>query len=98
MLAEVLDRLKWHGIHGVRTGQFLCVQHIAVGRIFRARAGPERSLHACAAVVERPEAWRAEETLELLVDQARISDGRFALEGLEPLLPGGITRGLDLVF
>src|SRR6266702_191611 len=98
MLAEVLDRLEWHGIHRVRTDQFLGVQHIAVGRIFRTGAGTQRSLHACATAPERLEARRAEEALELLVDQARIGNGRFALEGLEPRLLDGIMRGLGLVF
>src|SRR5579875_3983817 len=96
VIAEVLDGLQRHCVHGIRADQFLGIEHVAVCRVLGAGAGPERALHSCAGVLERFEARRAEDAFELLVDQAGVGDGRFPLQGFELLLLGGIAAGLDL--
>ncbi len=40
VIVETLNRGEGHSVHGVGTDQFLDVQHIAVGWIFRACTGP----------------------------------------------------------
>src|SRR6266566_6639464 len=40
MIAKVLDRLKWHCVHGIGTDQLFGVEYITIGRIFRACASP----------------------------------------------------------
>src|SRR5690348_10144507 len=45
MIAQFLEGFKRHGINRVRADQFLSVEHIAVGWILRAGAGPQWSLH-----------------------------------------------------
>src|SRR5947209_8976084 len=80
VIAEVLDSLQRHGVYGLRTDQFLCIENVAVGRVLGAGAGPEWTLHPCARVLERLEARGAENALEVLIDQTRISNSRFPFE------------------
>src|SRR5579885_3596567 len=95
VIAEVLDGFQRHGINGIGADQFFGVHDIAVGRVLRAGAGPQRSLHHCAAMLERLEARRVEDFLEILVDQAGIGDTGLALKRFESLLLGGVARCLD---
>src|SRR6266700_4645798 len=86
MLAEMLDRGEGHSVHRVGTDQFLDVQYIPVGRIFRACAGPQWPLDTRPPLLESSKARPAEQAFELLIGQAGIGDGDGALQGFE-LLP-----------
>ena len=74
MIVEVLERFERHGVHGVRTNQFLDVQHIAVGWIFRARAGPQRPLDTRSLLLECRKARPAKQAFELLIDETSIGE------------------------
>ena len=56
VIAEVLNSFQRHRIHGVWADEFLCVQHIAVGRVLGTSAGPQRSLYMSAILLEFLEA------------------------------------------
>ena len=60
-------------------------EHVAIGRVLGACAGPEWTLHARPAMFEGLEARGAEDALEIFVDQARIGDSRFALQRFQLL-------------
>src|SRR5579859_5501759 len=40
VVTEVLDCLQWHGIDGIGSNQFFCIQYVPIGGIFGASAGP----------------------------------------------------------
>src|SRR5436309_5442235 len=97
MLAEVLSRAECHRIHCIRSDQFLGIQHVPVGRIFRTRTRPEWSLDTCPLLLKCRKAWRTEQPFELLIDQASVGSGGFALQGFELLLFGALTGSFDPV-
>ena len=80
VIAEVLDGFERHGIHGMRADEFFRVEDVAIGGILRAGAGPEWALHVCSGLLERCKARRFEDTLELLVHEARVGDSGFAFK------------------
>src|SRR2546428_5979733 len=80
VIAEVLDGFERHGIYGMRADEFFRVEDVAVGGILSAGAGPEWALHVCSSLLERYKARRFEDTLELLVHEARVGDSGFAFK------------------
>ena len=80
VIAEVLNSFQRHRIHGVWADEFLCVQHIAIGRVLGTCTGPQRSLYMSAILLEFLEARLIEDALELLVDDTGISNGGLAFE------------------
>src|SRR5215472_12275138 len=76
VIAEIQDGLKRHCIYGIGSNQFLGVEYVAVCGILCASARPQWSLHMSPGMLERLEARRAENALELLVDEPRVGNGR----------------------
>src|SRR5262249_7272790 len=64
VLAERRQRLRRHGVDGVRSDQLLDVHHVAIGGVLGAGARPERPLHLRPLALQRAEAAAAEELLE----------------------------------
>jgi hypothetical protein len=62
VIAEALDGLERHRINSLRTDQLLGIQHIPVGRVFRAGAGPQGALRARSLLLENSKRWLAEES------------------------------------
>src|SRR5258708_6879747 len=97
VIAEVLDSLRRHSVNSIRTDQFLGIQYIPIGRVFRAGAGPQRSLLIRPLLFENLKAPILEQPFELLIDQASIGDGYLALENPEFLLLGAGNDGFHFV-
>ncbi len=87
MILEGDDGLRRHGVHRLGADQLLGVEHVTIGRIFGAGAGPEAALGRRALRAQRGEALAAEDALVGVVGQARVGDGRLAVQRAQLLLP-----------
>ena len=84
VVAERLDRLGRHRVDRVGTDQLLDVEHVPVGGVLGARAGPQRTLHAAPARAQAGERRAVEDLAEALVDDLRCWPRRCAREAPGP--------------
>src|SRR5215218_93651 len=80
VIAEGVDRGRWHGVHRVGPDQLLDVHDVPIGGILRARAGPKRALETRAGRLEWRPTRRRELLTKELVRQLRVGDGRLAAQ------------------
>src|SRR5262245_66529577 len=85
-------------IDGVRADQALDVEHVAVVRVLRAGARPERALNAGALRFQLREAFARKDFLEPLILQLRVRNRGLAEEGGESGLFVLVIRPADAGF
>src|SRR5579875_287063 len=90
MIAESIHRGWRHGVDGIGADQFLNVENIPVGRIFRTGAGPQDTLRLGATRGQRLPALAAENALVNLIGEFGVGDGDFALQAERE--PAGFVR------
>jgi hypothetical protein len=95
VVAERVQGLGRHRVHGLGADQLLDVDHVAVVRVLGAGAGPEYALGLGALGEERVPARAGEDLLVALVGHLGVGDRHLAHEALEPGLVGA-GRGLCL--
>ena len=69
-----------NGVDGVRADQLLDVQHVAIGRIFRAGAGPKNALRLRASLRQCLPARVAEDLLVALIGKLGVGNRHFSLQ------------------
>ena len=97
MVEKRLHRGGRHRVDGVRADQLLDIEHVAVGLVLGAGAGPQQPLGLGPLLGQTLPALIAEDSLIHLISELGVGDRDLALQAFEARFFGGVGRRGDLL-